>query len=53
MRATIEERIPPQEAVKLVAAYLTFIASKNDKSSKKKKPTRFHAKTIPSIDILG
>lgn len=54
-RAELEARIPPTEAVKLVSNYLTFITQTNDKmiDQQKRKPTRFHAKQIPSIDILG
>ncbi len=54
-RAELEARIPPAEAVKLVSSYLTYITQTNDNmiDQQKKKPTRFHAKQIPSIDILG
>jgi hypothetical protein len=46
---------PPSECIKLLASYISFIITANDNKSNKdgRKPTRFHAKTIPSIDILG
>ncbi|KAJ3373505.1 hypothetical protein HDU91_006448 [Kappamyces sp. JEL0680] len=49
------EGFPPGETIKLLSNYITFVISSNDKKSEwdGRKPTRFHAKTLPSIDILG
>lgn len=45
---------PPLEIVKLMANYLNHITSINDQRPLgSRKPTRFHARTLPSIDMLG
>lgn len=41
------------DTIKLLANYLTFIISKNDKLNVVTQFNRFQAKTIPSIDILA
>ncbi|KAI8901577.1 cyclin-domain-containing protein, partial [Globomyces pollinis-pini] len=47
-------KFPPQETIKLLANYLSFIVLKNDqRSDTQRNLTRFHARTIPSIDIVG
>ena len=43
-----------EETIKIIASYLEFASRRNDKHSPKPiKLTRFHAKNIPSIGILG
>lgn len=46
---------PASETLKLLAAYISYISTENDKETAnfKLKPTCFHARTLPSIDILG
>jgi hypothetical protein len=45
---------PPTETIKLLAQYLTIVTKTNDmRIGNERKPTQFHAKSLPSIDILG
>jgi Cyclin len=46
---------PPAETIKLLATYITFVIKSNEQKAAAtgSKPTRFHARTLPSIDILG
>ena len=46
---------PPAEAIKVMATYITFVTKSNEHKASLAglKPTRFHARTLPSIDILG
>jgi hypothetical protein len=49
------QKFPAQETVQLMARYLVYATRYNDKQvvGCTRSPTRFHAKSIPSIDILG
>ncbi|TPX70883.1 hypothetical protein SpCBS45565_g01479 [Spizellomyces sp. 'palustris'] len=44
---------PVQETVRLVSTHLSRLATANDGVPGRQHLTRFHARTIPSIDILG
>ena len=47
---------PTEEIIKIIASYLQLVTSHNDKHASmipNMQMTRFHAKNIPSIDILG
>ncbi len=53
-RMAFDLKFPPTETVKLLANYLKHIINLNDKRlGKNRKPSRFHARQLPSIDILG
>lgn len=43
----------PQEVIKLVATYLNSVVAENDKLPKLVSPTKFHARSVPSIDLLS
>ncbi|KAJ3033202.1 hypothetical protein HK097_004936, partial [Rhizophlyctis rosea] len=45
---------PPTETIRLISTYLNRITSQNDRSPPTRTGlTRFHARTIPTIDIQG
>eukprot|EP00842_Homolaphlyctis_polyrhiza_P005164 jgi/Hompol1/5649/HPOL_002016-RA len=43
----------PSETIRMMAAFLEHMTQTNDQVPRKRILTRFHARTIPSIDILG